>query len=165
MYRAAILLSLLWGIGCSGPDASIMAIRQRFLAGEIEGPERPVPEIREELSAGTLQESDLFTIRARANAGDFSPFVENMATFMVTDATGHDGDEAHNPHECPFCKRDIDSVMARVVFQGDDGSAIKSGVQQLFDLKEMDLVVIRGSGRMDEDGMLVITADRMSVRR
>jgi hypothetical protein len=83
----------------------------------------------------------------------------------VTDATGHDGDETHNPHECPFCKREIELQMARVQFTDTAGTVIKTDARQLFGLKEFDLIVVQGTAKFDADKSLVITAQKLFIKR
>ncbi len=165
MLRSGVMLLLLLILGCSGGDPVVQQTRERFLVSQPPASEQPIPEFREGLADQSIAGTDVITVRARINAGDFPPFAEGFAAFMVTDATGHDGDESHNPHECPFCKRDINSVMARVEFQAEDGAPLRIGAQKLFDLQEMDLVVVSGRGRIDEDDSLVITAEKLYVHR
>jgi len=152
--------------GCGkGVDPEVMALRQQLVVEKVPEGERPIPEIRKALKADELKEDSSFVIRARINAGDFPPFADGVAAFVVTDATGHDGDESHNPHECPFCKRDINSVIARVEFANDSGKVIQVDARELFDVKEFDLLVIEGTGRFAEDDTLLIAAKRMFVKR
>lgn len=152
--------------GCGdGLSPEAHTIRTSLLVSEAPAGERPIPEVRKELQDGTLDAVRPFVVRARINAGDFPPFAEGIAAFVVTDATGHDGDEEHNPHECPFCKRDINSVIARVEIRQQDGKLIEIDARELFSLKEFDLLVIEGTGAIGEDDMLVIKATKIFVKR
>ena len=83
----------------------------------------------------------------------------------MTDATGHDGDESHKPHDCPFCKRDIKSVIARVEWNDNQGKLIDLDARKLFDVKEFDLLVIEGTGQFSDDDILIITASKVFVAR
>lgn len=117
--RLLCLFSIFLLTGCGESlDPRVLELRQKFVVEKPPGNERPVPDIRSDLKSGKLSPSTPFAIRARINAGEIPPFAEGKAAFIVTDATGHDGDEAHNPHECPFCKRDIKSVIAQVERHG-----------------------------------------------
>ncbi|MEJ7593465.1 MAG: hypothetical protein WKF77_18135 [Planctomycetaceae bacterium] len=124
-----------------------------------------MPDIRKDLKSGELKADTMFVVRARINAGDFPPFAEGKAAFIVTDATGHDGDESHDPHECPFCKRDIKNVMARVEFADDTSQMISIDSRELFNVKEFDLLVIEGTGHFDADDMLVIDVKKLFVKK
>ena len=152
--------------GCGDATSPrVLALRSQFLVASAPEKERPVPDVRNDLKSGELKPDTAFVVRARINAGDFPPFADGKAAFIVTDATGHDGDESHDPHECPFCKRDIKSVIARVEFDDEAGRMIDIDARELFNLKEFDLLVIEGRGQFDEDDMLVVAASKIFVSR
>ena len=162
----SLLFCLTLAAGCgAGIDPEIIALRQRFVVEKPPGTERPVPEIRADLKSGKLKPDSAFSVRVRINAGDVPPFAAEKATFIVTDATGHDGDESHNPHDCPFCKRDIKSVIAQVEFNDQDGKLLQLDSRELFDVKEFDLLVIEGTGKFSEDDTLIINASKLFVTR
>lgn len=148
-----------------GTSPRVLSLRSQFVAATAPENERPVPDIRTDLKSGKLKADTTFVVRARINAGDFPPFAEGKATFILTDATGHDGDESHDPHACPFCKRDIKSVIARVEFDDEASRMIDIDARELFNVKEFDLLVIEGTGRFDADDMLVIDAKKLFVIR
>ncbi len=166
-WRMVVLLVCTLGIsGCGeSVDPQVLALRQKLEVAKAPENERPIAEIRKELKSGDLTSESQFVVRARINAGDFPPFADGMAAFVVTDATGHDGDETHNPHECPFCKRDIMNVIARVEFPDESGALIRVDSRELFNVKEFDLLVIEGKGRFAEDDTLIIAADKVYVKR
>ncbi len=168
--RPHLSLSLLIGClvtaGCgAGTDPLILALRQQFVVDQPPGNERPVPEIRADLKSGKLTPDMPFSVRVRINAGEVPAFAPGKATFIVTDATGHDGDESHNPHDCPFCKRDIKSVIAQVEWRGQDGKLLQVDSRQLFDVKEFDLLVLEGTGKFSGDDTLIINASKIFVKR
>lgn len=153
-------------MGCGeGTDPEITALRQKFVVERPPGGERPVPEIRADLKSGKLSSDTPFSVRVRINAGEVPPFAPGKATFIVTDATGHDGDESHNPHDCPFCKRDIKSVIAQVEWNDPDGKVLQVDSRKLFDVKEFDLLVLEGTGKFSSDDTLIITASKVFVTR
>ena len=156
--------SLIAGCG-SGIDPEIMSLRQKFVVERPPGDERPVPEIRADLKSGKLTSDTPFSVRVRINAGEVPPFAPGKATFIVTDATGHDGDESHNPHDCPFCKRDIKSVIAQVECHDQNGKLVQVDSRKLFDIKEFDLLVLQGTGTFSKDDTLIINASKVFVAR
>jgi hypothetical protein len=166
-FARLMFLSLILSLaGCGkAVDPVTVALRKQLLVSEPLAGEKTISDVRKELKSESLTSSDSFVVRVRINAGDFPPFADGMAAFVVTDATGHDGDEAHNPHECPFCKRDIKNSIARVEFADADGKLIKIDSRELFDIEEFDLLVIEGTGRFDEDDTLIIAAKTMFVKR
>jgi len=171
MIRAGLsVVLLLFAAGCGEQDPAVVAARQQYVSQSALQGEQKIPDVRKEVSAEGADSSKSYTIRAKINAGEFPPFADGQAAFIVTDAFGsaaaeHQGGADHNPHDCPFCKRDINSVMARVEFCGNDGKPIAIDARSLFDLKEMQLVQVTGTARMDADDWLVISANRIHVVR
>jgi len=146
-------------------DPEVLAVRDRFLKVSSETKETPVSEIRASLKSGELKPGTPFKVRVRINAGEFPPFVNGAAKFFVTDATGHDGDESHDPHECPFCRRDVKSMMALVEFHDEAGTLIPMDARELFDIKDFELLVIEGTGEFDSEDVMVMTASTMAIVR
>ena len=146
-------------------DPRVVELREQFVVEKSPGNERPVPDIRSDLKSGKLSKDTPFVIRARINAGDIPPFANGKAAFIVTDATGHDGDESHNPHDCPFCKRDIKSVIARVEWNDKNGKLIDVDARELFAVNEFDLLVIEGTGQFSDEDTLIIAASKIFVIR
>jgi len=162
----AMLVLLLFVPGCGEKtDPEVVAIRNRFLNFSTETKETPVSEIRASLKSGDLKPGTPFKVRVRINAGEFPPFVNGAAKFFVTDATGHDGDESHDPHECPFCRRDVKSMMALVEFHDASGKLIPLDARELFDVKDFELLIIEGTGEFDTEDVMVMTASAMSIVR
>lgn len=168
-HHVALLAAMIATVSHSGCGTSvspeIAALREQFVVDSAPTGEKPISDVRRAMKAEELTSDRTFVVRARINAGDFPPFADGMAAFVVTDATGHDGDESHNPHECPFCKRDIKNVIARVEFKDGSGTLVKTDARELFDVKEFDLLVIEGAGRFAEDDTLIIDATKLFVRR
>ena len=161
-----VLMVLFVMPGCGETiDPEVLAIRDRFSTLSAHTKETPVSEIRKALKSGELQPGTPFRVRVRINAGEFPPFVNGAAKFFVTDATGHDGDESHDPHECPFCRRDVKSMMALVEFHDDAGKIIRTDARELFDVKDFELLIIEGTGQFDSEDVLLLTASAMSIVR
>ena len=155
---------LLAGCGVA-VDPLVLESRVRFLTTQPSGIEQPVADVRKAIQSGELKSETPLTIRVRINAGEVPPFIDGVARFFVTDATGHDGDESHDPHECPFCRRDVKTMMALVEFRDADGQVIPIDTRTLFDIKEFELLVLEGTGHLDSDEILVVSASRMFVKR
>ncbi|MBL8811821.1 MAG: OB-fold nucleic acid binding domain-containing protein [Planctomycetaceae bacterium] len=166
-----LIAATLLASGCSESlSPEMLAVRKRFLSdklasGSSQLREEPIMTIREQLKDGRRKDGETVLVRARINAGDLPPFAEGLASMTLTDATGHDGDESHDPHECPFCKRDILEMMAILEFCDGEGKVIPEDARSLFDLREFDLVLVEGTVRTKEDGMLHIQATRLQVIR
>ena len=101
------------------------------------------------------------------------PFVKNEAKLFLADpgdvseveASGH----AHAPgEECAFCEAhaaDSSASLAVVQFNDEQGQVLPVDVRQLFDLKGKETVVICGTARIEEGGLLVVDATGLYIRR
>jgi hypothetical protein len=101
------------------------------------------------------------------------PFAKNQAIFFLGDlgevaeleAHGH----VHAPgEECAFCAAhaaESSALLAMVRFTDENGKVLPIAVRQLFDVKEKDTVVIQGSARIVDGGMMVVDATGFYVRR
>lgn len=152
--------------GCTDfASAEVQQFRQRFLSAVSPQGEVAISSVRAQLKSGELAAGAEVVVRARINAGEMPPWAEGRAEFFITDATGHDGDEDHDPHECPFCKRDVMESMALVRLAGSDGRTIPIDTRELLGVRERSLLVIRGTVNLEESGPLVLTADQIHVVR
>ena len=125
----------------------------------------PISEIKSAVAAGKLEADGEVVIRARINAGGMSPWTEGQAAFVVTDATGHDGAAEHDPHQCPFCRRDIRDHLALVRFTDTDGRLIPVDARQLLGVADGELLVVRGTISESEEDELAIDATEIHVVR
>lgn len=165
MFAATGLLTLAVS-GCGeSVSPEILALRTAHLLVEVPAGEQTIAKVREQLKSGEATAESEFVIKGRINAGDMPPWGTGTASFVVTEAIGHDGDEEHDPHKCPFCSRDIQNNIAQVHFQDGDGKLIQIDSRELFDLKQFQLVVVRGTAEIDDSDTLVIHARQMHVTR
>jgi len=101
------------------------------------------------------------------------PFDKTQAVFFLADpqavveneASGH----SHAPgEECAFCAAhaaDNSAMLARVQFLDKNGKVVPADVRQLFDVKEKDTVVVSGTARITEGGMMVVDATGLYIRK
>ena len=75
----------------------------------------------------------------------------------------------HEPgEECPFCEAhaaDRSTMIAMVRFVNEKGDVLPMDVRELFDVKLTDTVVVQGSARVVEGGMMVVDASGLYIRR
>ncbi len=101
------------------------------------------------------------------------PFARNQAAFFLADlhavAENEEGEHAHASGEaCAFCEahaEDRSAMLAMVRFLDKNGDVLRIDVRELFDVKEQATVVVRGTARVVEGGMLVVDATGLYVRR
>lgn len=101
------------------------------------------------------------------------PFSKEHAVLYVVDSAELQEYEAHEHNhapgeECAFCAAhagDQSKLMARVEFKGQDGKLLSVPTQKLFELKEKETVVVKGTARLAPGGTLVVDADGLYVRK
>ncbi|MCA9230503.1 MAG: hypothetical protein KDA57_07620 [Planctomycetales bacterium] len=101
------------------------------------------------------------------------PFARNEASFFLSDPQSvAENEESGHVHadgeECAFCAAhaaDRSSMLAMVRFLDEKGNVLPMDARQLFDVKEKDTVVVRGTARVIEGGMMVVEADGLYIRR
>ncbi|NOY28912.1 MAG: hypothetical protein GXP28_01690 [Planctomycetes bacterium] len=100
------------------------------------------------------------------------PFARNQAAFFLADpmavVENEESGHAHAPgEECAFCAAhaaDRSAMLAMVRFLDENGKVLQTDVRQLFDVKENDTVVIQGTARVIEGGMMVVDATGLYIR-
>ena len=97
------------------------------------------------------------------------PWEKGLASFIISDpsfepAHDHDHEHAHEDHECHFCQAAAGDAQAWVRFLGDDNKPIAVGARELFDVKEGDIVVVKGHAKISA-GILIVNAKGIYVRR
>lgn len=106
--------------------------------------------------------------------GSLNPWVEGRAAFSIVDPSllaCSDEKEDGEPCSCktPWdycCETDkLPNAMALVKFVENDGSVVKHDAHDVFDVKELQTVFIKGTAQRDEAGNLTILAKGMYVRK
>lgn len=139
-----------------------LAARKKFTLTSQPTGESSVSNIRKTLLEDAAPEEIDVVLRVRIHAGDMPPWEKGKAEFVVTDATGHEGEDDHDPHTCPFCSRHIDDYVANVKFR-DGGNVIEIDSRELFEVHERQLIYIRGKATIDADDLLNINADGIYI--
>jgi hypothetical protein len=150
------LMSAAAVVGCGETvDREALALRQKLeLPSEPNGA-TSVSKIRKLLKEPDAVAETEVVLRGRIWAGEIPPWEDGKAAFVLTDATGHDGDDDHDPHACPFCSRDIDDYIAAIRFHNDDGTVTPIDSRELFDVTEKQMVIVKGVGSMNGDRLRV----------
>ncbi|MCP4172379.1 MAG: hypothetical protein GY758_16575 [Fuerstiella sp.] len=154
LFIALFCLAVVVGCGETG-DGETLALRQKLILSTAPTNETSISKIRKLLMGPKSADETEVVLRGRIWAGEIPPWEEGKAAFVLTDATGHDGDDDHDPHACPFCSRDIDDYIAAIRFRNDDGAVAAIDSRELFDVKEKQMVIIKGRGSMNGDRLRV----------
>jgi hypothetical protein len=150
------LMSAATTVGCGDAvDHEALALRQKLVLSSAPTEQTSVSKIRKLLMEPDAVAETEVVLRGRIWAGEMPPWEVGKAAFVLTDATGHDGDDDHDPHACPFCSRDIDDYVAAIRFHDDDGTVTPIDSRELFDVKEKQMVIVKGLGSMDGDRLRI----------
>lgn len=146
-------------------DPKISALRQKLVLISDPGEPVSVGAIRKSLKAEDAPAAMEVVIRGRIYIGDASPWENGKAAFVVTDATGHEGETDHDPHTCPFCKTHIEDYFMFVSFPDDDGNVAEVDSRELFELKEKQRVVVQGKATLNAADEVIITGSGVFVEK
>lgn len=167
-FACLILVALLL-TGCGKPTPATVAYdgSKFVLAAEPEGA-LDVIEVRQ-----SAKDSDEVVIIGRIG-GSLKPWVDGRAAFNIVDPSLLAcSDETADGEECscktPWdycCETDkLPEAMALVKFVEGDGSVVKHDARDVFNLKELQTVIIKGTAERDDAGNLTILAAGMYVRK
>lgn len=165
------LLALLVGCLISGcaedksnqSDLDLPGLRAQLISeAALEG-EQMVSDVRKQLREADVDELPNVVVKGRIDAGkEMSPWEDGKAAFVLTDATGHEGEDDHDVHACPFCSRKINDYLVMVSFFDDDGNLYEADSRELFQVQEKQLLQIKGTARIDpDDDLLYLKADQL----
>ena len=161
--RPMAFLTVVFGLficGCEdvsdqAEQVGLKTLQQKLISHSVLDGEQMVSEVRKQLQAEDVTDVEV-VLKGRINAGkEGSPWEPGKAAFVLTDAIGHEGESDHDPHECPFCSRNINDYLVMVSFLDDDGQLIEVDSQKLFDVSEKQTVYVAGTARIDPDDDLV----------
>jgi hypothetical protein len=73
----------------------------------------------------------------------------------------------HAPgEECAFCAAHAPQALVAVVqFKGKNGKPLRVDARELFELKEKETVVVKGTARIAPGGMMTVDATGLYARR
>ena len=112
--------------------------------------------------------SGAVTIEGQADLEAFEANGRNKALMLVREiiSTDHGNQPGHDPSTCPFCKRRLAAApKAAVEFVDEKGKVLPYAVEALFNLKQGDHVVVKGTAEIDEGlDIMKVTASGLHVR-
>ena len=167
MKRATLplLVAVLCLAGCGGEDPELIQQRSKYLL-----PEEPTGAVGIVDAKQQLADSEgEIVLTAKVGAGEHETWEDGKAVFAVSeiveDEPGHGGD-GHDPSTCPFCKRRQSLIDTRAIVQvvDDQGEVVGLDARKLLKLSLNQHVVVRGRGKIDSLGNLVLSADGVYVK-
>lgn len=105
--------------------------------------------------------------------GGLNPWVEGMAAFQIVDPSLLACSDEKEDGEACSCKTPWDyccetdklpTAMAFVKFVEADGKLVKHDAREVFGLKELQTVVVKGVASRDDAGNLTVMANSMFIR-
>ena len=98
--------------------------------------------------------------------GSEKPFVDGLAAFTIVDRkVPHCGAEESCPTPWDYCCQQpaVKDNIATVKVVDGEGKLVPQDARQLLGVKELSLVVVRGTARCDAQGNLALLADEVYV--
>ncbi len=162
LLAPACLLGALTGCNAT-VDSQTAAIRETFLLAKAPSDASSIAEAKRSLE----QDSDV-TIEGQIDLKKFATSGSKNALVLLRELSddSHAGDPNHDPDSCPFCKRKAKlAPKAAVQFVDENGEVLPHSVQELFQVRHGDVVVIRGHGEYDKEiDLFSIKANGIFVR-
>ena len=168
----AFLLALsLMGCGTSHAveDPQVLAKRKKYILSDEPQGAVTVADAKE-----AVKKASQIVLVGRIGAGEHTPWDDGKASFLISDAAAiidahghrHRGN-GHDHENCPFCNRDkaLNDSLAIVQFTDDNGDVLSIDARKLLGVEADQLVVVRGTGKVDGLGHLIVSADGIYVRR
>lgn len=110
------------------------------------------------------QDAEPIVIAGRIG-GVVKPWIEGRSAFMLVDAAASDScDEACDEH-CACSAEELAGASTLVKFVDEQGQTLPVDARDLLGVKELQIVVVRGTAKRDESNNLVVMADGIYIRR
>lgn len=158
-------------IGCSKKvaevDTPVNYDGSKFVLSVEPSGGRGVLAIRE-----TAKDQDDVVIVGRIG-GSLTPWVDGRAAFQIVDPSlVACSDETEDGEVCscktPWdycCESDPAKAMTLVQFVEADGAVVRHDARKIFELEELQTVIVKGKAKRDDAGNLTIMAEGMFVRK
>lgn len=146
--------------GCApGEDPQVTAWREQILV-----PDEPTGAVTIADARQHVDEQPEIVLIGRVGVEDVPQWWDKgRATLLMSE--GYPGSDYnpgpdHDPQTCPFCrwKWKFEESMAAIAFVDSDDNVIPVDVRTLLKVSEGDVIVVRGTGSLDESGILNVAA-------
>jgi hypothetical protein len=146
------------GTGGGAPDALVEG--RKFLLDREPDAARGVREVKKQAKDG-----DEVVVVGRVG-GSGKPFVEGRGSFLIVDPELKPAAECDCPWDyCETPRKQLAAARAVVRFLDGKGRTLQAGAREVFDIKELSTVVVRGKARVDEKGNLTVLGSGLYVRQ
>lgn len=154
LFVGLVGVSVSGSVGCDSSDSSLTdsaATRATNAYVIADQPEDAVSLTQAAESLGG--ETKSMTLIGKIDAGDFSAFETDTATFMLSElpSDGHGTDDPDHADNCPFCKRRLANAPKAIVQIVDDrGNVIATDARELIGVDQGNRVIAVGEASFDE---------------
>ncbi len=152
-------------IGCSGGDVSSTtqstAPDSTYLTSAEPSGALPVGEARE----STTDEQDVVLVGRIG--GSAKPFVDGIAAFTIVDEkVPYCSKEEGCPTPWDYCceQNQVKGNIATVKIVDEQGNPVSKDARQLLGVKELNMVVVHGKAKRDDEGNLAVLADQIYIK-
>jgi hypothetical protein len=169
-----LLAGFVLAIGCSrqdspqaGPqtrdeiknDPAALAEGKKYLLSQEPAAARGVIDVRKQ-----AKEGDEVIIVGRVG-GAVNPFTPGRATFLIVDPSLKPAEACSCPWDyCESPEEELAAARATVKFVDSQGKTLQATARDIFGIKELTTVVVKGKARREE-GNLTVVADGIFVRK
>jgi hypothetical protein len=168
-----LLLATVAMIGCGEPATQPVAQSSNFDSSKFLLNAEPEGGLEIIAARESAKDTDDVVVIGRIG-GSLNPWVDGRAVFSLVDCSllacsdeKEDGEECSCKTPWDYCCETpkLPGAMALVKFVDDDGSVIKHDAREVFDVKELETIVVQGKAQRDEAGNLTVLATGMYVRK
>ena len=156
-----ITIMLVTFIGCSQQPEKVVIDKSKYmLTTEPAGAQEVIVAKKES------QAEQEITIVGRIG-GSADPWVKDRAAFTIVDSSLKACSEDGCPVPWDYCclTDQLPEATALVQFVDEQGAILPEDSRKLFDVKELNTVVVKGVAKKDDAGNLTVLASGMFVRK
>jgi hypothetical protein len=97
--------------------------------------------------------------------GSDKPFTEGRASFLIVDPSLKPTFECDCPWDfCEYPKKELAAARLNVKFVDADGKTVRNSAREMFGIKELSQVVVKGKVSRDDRDNVVVMASSIFVR-
>ena len=168
----ALLVFSLAVVGCGQSETTLESVVSNYDASKFVLATEPAGGINVIDARDSSKDKQDVVVIGRIGGG-LNPWVEGRAAFQIVDPSLLACSDEKEDGETCSCKTPWDyccetdklpTAMALVQFVEPDGTIVKADAREVFDVKELQTVVVKGTAKRDEAGNLTIMASGMFVR-
>jgi hypothetical protein len=167
MTRFYLLLAAfaLAGCGVQSTDtipptkATIASEAKKFVAEKDPDGAKGVIDVRKDAKDG----EDVVVVGRVGGAA--KPLTEGRTSFMIADTSLKPTEGCETPWDyCAVDKKELAAARLSVKFVDDDGKTLQASAREVFGLKELSTVVVKGKVQRDDKGNVVVVGKTLFIR-